>query len=63
MIIAQYKTVRATEAKDLDTLVNAEISKGFQPFGNPYMQAQWLCQAVVHASTSSRLSPRDRIPN
>jgi hypothetical protein len=63
MTIAQYKTVRATETKDLDALVNAEISEGFQPFGSPYTQAQWLCQAVVHASTSSRISPRDRIPN
>lgn len=55
--IKSYFTVRAESTIKLDEMVNAEINKGSQPYGNPYTMRRWsedgnaledeFCQAVV----------------
>ena len=54
--ISEYKTLRATETKPLDELVNAAIQQGFQPFGSPYVQAQFSCQAMVKTETAEAVT-------
>lgn len=54
MKVTQYKTVRATETADLDNKVNAEIKNGFQPYGSPYAQERWLCQALIRGEEAKQ---------
>ena len=50
--IEEYKTVRAQETANLDQLVNNELKKGFQPYGNPFSIGNWMCQAMVKFADS-----------
>lgn len=57
--IKSYFTVRAESTTKLDEMVNAEISKGSQPYGSPYVfqersesdLAPEICQVVVQHPT------------
>jgi hypothetical protein len=39
MRIARYQTLFAPDCAELDQKVNENISKGWQPYGNPYVWA------------------------
>lgn len=49
--IIQYKTVKGSKyIINLDKEVNAQIARGFQPFGSPYIFQDielFACQAMV----------------
>jgi hypothetical protein len=59
--IAVYRTVRTPGFTQLDEEVNALISEGFQPYGNPY-SAQGkdgfrVCQAMVKLKVEAAHAP------